>query len=155
LLPDSHMARTNASNRRSSDKVKLKKYFYMLRPLLGFKYIEEGHGLPPVRFQELVEAVAPKNIRGEIYDLIELKRNTPEIGHGDAIPTLNDFTHSELNRHEGVFSEQGQPELDDKNLVFEKLNRIFRQAITEAFDNLQAVRMGVPLRSTFRRLANL
>lgn len=31
----SHMARSNAGDNLSNDKVKLKKYFYILRPLLG------------------------------------------------------------------------------------------------------------------------
>ena len=44
-------------------QVRLKKYFYVLRPLLAIRYIESGQGLPPVRFEELVDAVAPAEIR--------------------------------------------------------------------------------------------
>lgn len=129
----SHMARTNAGDRLSTDRVKLKKYFYILRPLLAIKYIEAGFGLPPVRFQELVESVAPLEIKEPIYELIELKSKTPEIGLGDAIPILNEFIFGELKRHEGVLTGQGRPVIDDKDLIRDKLNIVFRQSVVEAF----------------------
>lgn len=129
----SHMARTNAGDRLSDDKIKLKKYFYILRPLLAIKYIEAGLGLPPVRFQELVEAAAPQKLRRTIYDLIELKRETPEIGEGNPIPELNDFIFYELDRHDGVLSGQGRPTMDDQDSVQDKLNSIFRHSIAESF----------------------
>ncbi|MCI5132754.1 MAG: hypothetical protein D3904_14855 [Candidatus Electrothrix sp. EH2] len=36
---------------------------YVLRPLLAICYIEAGKGLPPVEFEQLVEAVSPPEIR--------------------------------------------------------------------------------------------
>ena len=58
----SHMARGNAREYLFKDKVRLKKYFYVLRPLLAIRHIEGGLGIPPVRFQDLVELVAPAQI---------------------------------------------------------------------------------------------
>lgn len=130
----SHMARGNAGDHLSKDKVKLKKYFYILRPLLAIRYIEEGLGLPPVRFQELVDAVAPAEIKETIADLIKLKKITPELGAGDAIPELNEFVYLELQKHEGVLTGQGRPDLHDKKQILDELNVIFRQTIAEAFD---------------------
>ena len=129
----SHMARTNAGDRLTATKIKLKKYFYVLRPLLAIRYIEGGFGLPPVRFQELVDAVAPEEIRPPIHDLVELKLKTPEIGVGNAIPLLNDFIFSELSRHEGVLTGQGRPNLDDKSHVANLLNDIFRESVVDDF----------------------
>jgi len=125
----SHMARTNAGDRLAAGQVKLKKYFYILRPLLAIKYIEAGLGLPPVRFQELIESVAPLDIRESIYSLIALKRNTPEIGLGDAVPVLNDFIFAELGRHEGVLSGEGRPVMHDKLVLRDKLNVVFKKDI--------------------------
>lgn len=130
----SHMARGNAGDNLSKGEVKLKKYFYILRPLLAIRYIEQGLGLPPVRFQQLVEAVAPREIRKTIKDLIELKKVTPELGTGDAIPVLNDFIFLELQKHEGVLSGQGRPDLHEKESILDELNDIFRQSVSEAFD---------------------
>ena len=130
----SHMARRNAADHLSKDKVKLKKYFYILRPLLAIRYIEQGHGLPPVRFQELVDAVAPKEILDTIASLIELKRVTPELGLGNALPDINNFIFHELQKHEGVLTGQGRPDLNDKQSVRNELNNLFRASINEAFD---------------------
>lgn len=129
----SHMARANAGDHLSKEKVKLKKYFYILRPLLAIRYIEQGFGLPPVRFQALVEAVAPKEIRKPIASLIELKKVTPEIGSGDPVPELNDFVFLELQKHEGVLTGQGRPDLLEKESIRDVLNGIFRRTVSEAF----------------------
>ena len=129
----SHMARTNAGDHLTNDKVKLKKYFYILRPLLANRYIEAGYGLPPVRFQELVDSVAPQDIRSTIAELVAKKKMTPEIGMGDAVPKLNDFIFAELAKHEGVLTGQGRPDLHDKQSVRDELNSIFQATIAEAF----------------------
>jgi len=130
----SHMARGNAGDHLSKDQVKLKKYFYILRPLLAIRYIEQGLGLPPVRFQKLVEAVAPQDLKLTIANLIELKKITPELGTGDAISELNDFIFKDLKSHEGVLTGQGRPDLHEKQFIRDELNSIFRQTINEAFD---------------------
>lgn len=131
----SHMARGNAGDHLLKGRVKLKKYFYILRPLLAIRYIEQGLGLPPVRFQQLVEAVAPLEIKNTIEDLIEIKKVTPELGVGDAIPELNDFIFAELQKHEGVLTGQGRPDLHNKQSILDELNDIFRQSVSEAFDS--------------------
>ena len=130
----SHMARGNAGDHLSNEQVKLKKYFYILRPLLAIRYIEKGLGLPPVKFQKLVDAVAPEEIKPTIANLVELKKITPELGTGDAIAVLNDFIFEELKSHEGGLSGQGRPDLHENKTVRDELNSIFRQTIKEAFD---------------------
>ena len=125
----SHMARSNAGEYILKDQVKLKKYFYVLRPLLAIRYIEQGSGFPPVRFQELVDAVAPEEIRPGIATLLDLKRNSPEVGTGDPIVEINDFIKVELARHEGVLTGLGRPDLLDKAPVRDELNEIFRETI--------------------------
>lgn len=114
--------------------MKLKKYFYILRPLLAIRYIEQGLGLLPVQFQELVDAVAPDEIRETIASLIDLKKVTPELGVGDALPDINDFIFLELQKHKGVLTGQGRPDLHEETSVVDKLNDIFRLSIDEAFD---------------------
>ena len=125
----SHMARGNAREYLFNDKVRLKKYFYVLRPLLAIRYIEQGKGIPPVRFEALVEAVAPKDLRPSIAALLELKRNTEELGLGDPIPEIGEFIASELERHGTLFSGQGRPDLLENHRIREELNAVFREAI--------------------------
>ena len=127
------MARSNAGDHLSKDKVKLKKYFYILRPLLAIRYIQAGLGLPPVRFQSLVDAVAPEDIKGTIAELIQLKMVTPELRVGDAIPSLKKFILLELEKHQGTHTAQGRPDIQDKASIIDRLNYVFRQTVREAF----------------------
>ncbi len=87
----SHMARGNARGYLLKNQIRPKKYFYVLRPLLAIRYIEGGNGIPPVEFEKLVDAVAPAEIRDAIARLLDLKRNTEELGLGDPIPEIGHF----------------------------------------------------------------
>lgn len=127
----SHMARRNAREYLFDDKVRLKKYFYVLRPILAIRYIERGGGIPPVQFEKLVEASAPDGIRESIATLLALKRDTPELGMGDPIPEIGNFIESELERHGALFSGQGRPDLLEGHEMRSELNTIFRKAVTE------------------------
>lgn len=129
----SHMARGNAREYLLGDEVRLKKYFYVLRPLLAIRYIEQGLGIPPVAFLRLVEAVAPMELRPSIDGLLELKRNTDELGVGPAIPEINAFIAHELSWHGDNFSGQGRPDIISGTAVRDLLNEIFRSAVRGAF----------------------
>ena len=127
----SHMAKSNAREYLFRNKVRLKKYFYVMRPLFAIRHIEAGLGIPPVRFQSLVDAVAPENLKPGISKLLEIKSQTKELGLGDPIKEIGDFIESELERHGSYFSGQGRPDLHDKKEVLNKLNEIFRNAVAE------------------------
>jgi predicted nucleotidyltransferase len=128
----SHMARRNAREYLFKDKVRLKKYFYVLRPLLAIMHIEQGLGIPPVRFQDLVRLVAPSRIRPAISALLELKAQTSELGLGDPVPEISEFIEAELARHGEAFSGQGRPDLLVGGELRASLNEVFRSAISQA-----------------------
>lgn len=130
----SHMAKSNAREYLFKNKVRLKKYFYVVRPLFAIRYIEAGLGIPPVQFQALVDAVAPDNLKPGISKLLEIKSRTKELGLGEPIQEIGDFIESELERHGKFFSGQGRPDLHDKKEVRDKLNDIFRKAVEESND---------------------
>lgn len=125
----SHMARGNAREYLFKEQVRLKKYFYVLRPLLAIRYIEKTDSPPPVEFEKLVATVAPDEIRPGIKKLLELKRNYPEIGMGDPIPEINTFIESEFERHGSAFKGQGRPDILTKESARCELNEIFRTVI--------------------------
>ena len=131
----SHMARRNAREHLEGNEARLKKYFYVLRPLLAIRYIQERHQPPPVEFQRLVDAVAPESIHTPIADLLELKRRTPELGRGPTIPVLNEFIQAELLRHDDAFSGQGRPDLLGGRELRSTLNDIFRSAVSHESGN--------------------
>lgn len=124
-----HMARRNAREYVLGDRVRLKKYFYVLRPLLAIRHIEQGLGVPPVRFESLVELVAPAAIRPGIGRLLSDKRVTSELGTGRPIPELGRFVEAELERHGSAFSGLGRPDLLDSAELRSKLNAIFRHVL--------------------------
>ncbi|MEE9413091.1 MAG: nucleotidyltransferase domain-containing protein [Methylococcales bacterium] len=125
----SHMARSNAREYLLKDQVRLKKYFYVLRPLLAIRHIEQQETPPPVEFEKLVNSVAPSRIRPGIEKLLTLKRSSPEIGLGDPIAAINEFIESEIERHGESFKGQGRPDLLTKQEIRDDLNQIFQSAI--------------------------
>ena len=127
----SHMARRNARDHLLGNQVRLKKYFYVLRPLLAVIHIERSLGIPPVHFEQLVDTVAPEHIRPGIARLLDLKRETSELGLGRPIAEISDFIKAELERHGEAFSGQSRPEVSQVDDVRSQLNAAFRAAIRE------------------------
>lgn len=131
----SHMARGNAREYIFKDQVRLKKYFYVLRPLLAIRYIEAGLGVPPVEFEKLVDAVAPDVIKPGIEKLLTLKRETPELGSGDRIPEINTFIEHDLDTHASRFTGQGRPDATTRGELLITLNTLFRNTIREEINS--------------------
>ena len=126
----SHLAKHNAREYLFEGQVRLKKYFYVLRALLAIRYIESERGIPPVRFDELVDAVAPAEIRAGIRVLLDQKRATSEMGRGEPIPELGRFIEAELERHGEAFSGLGRPDLLESQAIRAQLNEIFRMVVS-------------------------
>lgn len=98
-----HMARKNYREYLRGDTVRLKKYLYVLRPLLSTLWIEQGRGVAPMRFQDLVDAiVTDPNLRDAIDQLLAIKRAAWEAEYGQPLPIINAFIDSELTRLESV-----------------------------------------------------
>lgn len=125
----SHMARGNAREYLLKDQARLKKYFYVLRPLLAIRYIEAFDAPPPIEFESLVERVAPEVLKPAIQKLLVMKKAASELGLGPPIPEINDFIASETKRHGNSFSGQGRPDLLDSDAIRTELNALFRRAI--------------------------
>ena len=83
----------------------------------------------PVRFNELVDAVAPVKIRPGIGELLKLKRTTSEMGRGKQIPELGQFIETELERHGDSYSGQGRSDLQESGAMREKLTEVIRKAV--------------------------
>lgn len=126
---DSHMARGNAREYLLKDQARLKKYFYVLRPLLAIRYIETHDLPPPIEFQSLVDSVAPDEIKPAISRLLDMKKNSSELGLGPPIPEINDFISAETARHGESFKGQGRPDIQEGVEMRAELNRLFREAI--------------------------
>lgn len=89
-------ARHNYNAYLTGEEVKLKKYFYVLRPILAARWIIDRGTPPPMLFSELMEAELEDVIRPEIEKLLELKMQTPEVGKGRRIEKLHEYIDREI-----------------------------------------------------------
>ena len=124
-----HMAEGNFREYLRGETVRVKKYFYVLRPLLGCRWIEAGLGPVPMEFGTLVETVAPSEIlKQEIYKLLKRKQSGQELDFEPRIPVISDFIEGEIERLKEQAEQQPLlPSHDDK------LDELFRAALIEVW----------------------
>ncbi len=131
-----HMARRNFREYLCGETVRTKKYFYVLRPLLAMNWIERGLGVVPTDFNVLVDKlVTEPNLRAEIERLLAAKRAGTELDRGPRIESISRFIEDELARWE-VQSIASQPAAD----LTDKLDKLFRAALTEAWERERNIR---------------
>lgn len=56
-----HMAQNNFRGYLKGSEIRLKKYLYVLRPILAVNWIDAGYGIAPVEFGKLVDAIVHEN----------------------------------------------------------------------------------------------
>ena len=86
-----HTADSTYREHLMGEQVKIKKYFYVLRPLLAAKWILDKKTAPPMLFDDLVEAELEDEIRPELNHLLELKKTLPEIGFATKNPVIDGY----------------------------------------------------------------
>ena len=89
-----HYLSTAKSNYREYLKgeiVRLKKYFYVLRPLLACKWILAKNTPPPMLFSELMDKYLDESIHEDVLKLLDLKINQPEIAEGNRFEKVNEY----------------------------------------------------------------
>lgn len=91
-----NMAVRNYREYLTADEVKLKKYFYALRPILACRWIIDNKTPPPVPFSELVESELERDMRPIVDRLTELKKQTSEIGIGHRIDAINSYIENNI-----------------------------------------------------------
>ncbi|MEO5370711.1 MAG: nucleotidyltransferase domain-containing protein [Magnetococcus sp. DMHC-1] len=123
------MAKGNYREYLRGEEVWLKKYLYVLRPLLAVRWLERGLGPVPTLFQTMVEAVVEqREILDAIGTLLQAKMAGDELSRGPRIPLLSDFLETEFARHEVV----QRPSSLNRPPV-EPLNALFLDALQEAW----------------------
>ncbi|MCM3114201.1 nucleotidyltransferase domain-containing protein [Neobacillus sp. MER 74] len=96
-----NMAKGNFRDYLRGDHVKIKKYFYVLRPVLACIWIERYNTAPPIEFQTLVEELLEEGqLKQEILMLLERKISGDELNLEPKVNAINDFLEKEINRLE-------------------------------------------------------
>ncbi len=99
------MSKKNFEQHLRGDSVRLKKYFYVLRPILCTAWIKAGKGIPPMEFETLVnEMVSEPDVLEAITDLLARKRRAGEAEYGAPIPVLNAYLEAKLEEYKSADS---------------------------------------------------
>lgn len=119
-----HMAKTNYRGYLKGSEVRLKKYFYVLRPLLAIRWLLAHRSVAPIEFPRLLTMLTEENVRTEVDKLLAVKMRSDELQVGSKIQVLNQFIETELVRYE-----QFTPLDNDYRVDMAELNRILRGSI--------------------------
>ncbi|MDR0484203.1 MAG: nucleotidyltransferase domain-containing protein [Alphaproteobacteria bacterium] len=117
-----HMANGNYREFLQTDEVKIKKYFYVLRPLLSCMWIEKYKESPPIEFEKLLVQITDNELLEIINQLLEKKKSSVELGTAPKISKLNDFIEDTIKYFENVVknfdpTNKPSPEILEKEFV--------------------------------------
>lgn len=114
-------AKGNYREYLKGDTVRLKKYFYVLRPLLACKWILAEGTPPPMLFNTLMDAHLDESIKPDVEKLLEMKTTMSELGEGKRFDKLNDYLEKTIEEIEE--STASLP--DTQNPGWQLLNQVF------------------------------
>ena len=121
-----HMAQGNYKAYLTRNKIKIKKYFYVLRPIFACMWIEKEKSMPPMQFERLFRAQKiSREAVNEISQLLRRKKSGVELNIGDRIELLNVFLEEQLEYFEKYVKKlmPGQKSNNDS------LNKLFREVV--------------------------
>lgn len=122
-------AKKNYQEYLTDTMVKYKKYFYVLRPILAYKWIQEKKCPPPVLFQELMDAVLENEMRAVVEKLLALKTQMTEAEKAPVIPEINSWIRQNLSQMEQELSKM---EMETKG-DWDSLNQLFIKILNQSF----------------------
>lgn len=123
------MAKTNYRGYLQGPQVPLKKYFYVLRPLLSVRWLEQFGKPAPIEFEKLRVVIDRElALQQAIDDLLMLKRASPEMGLSPQIAPIQQFVERELQRLESI-----KPQRGDRKEVEPLLSDLFRSVLKDTW----------------------
>jgi len=105
----------------TEDMVKYKKYFYVLRPILACKWIEEKKCPPPVLFDELFNSVLENDMKAAVEELLAKKVKMSESDKAPKIEAINQYIEEKLAYYKALLETMA----DDRNPDWEPLDEVF------------------------------
>ncbi len=84
-----NMARKNRADHLMAERVRLKKYFYVMRSLLAARWVAGQRTAPPIPFAELVEAQLEPSMKPLFAELVQRKISIPESDLMPHVPELD------------------------------------------------------------------
>lgn len=125
-----HMAEGNYREYLQKDNVRVKKYFYVLRPILACDWIKETETMAPMEFKKLLDSqVKDKSVKTAIQDLLARKMAGEELNEEPKIQLLNDYLEMKINYYNDYVKSLAETNSPDT----EKLDELFEQTIYEVW----------------------
>ena len=118
-------AKKNYREYLKGDIVKLKKYFYVLRPILACRWIFENQTPPPMLFSTLADACLDKSMIPAVNELLRRKMETPELGLDPRIDVINNYLEASLEEIDQLI----QTIPSDERVSWDELNRLFLRTL--------------------------
>ncbi len=123
-----HMAEGNYRDYLQKDLVRVKKYFYVLRPILACQWIERERTPPPIEFRKLVDSqLENSELKDEIEQLLIRKMDGEELNVEPKIAVLNDYLEEKISYFNDLTKDFSEHLPSDS----EKLDVFFRKILTE------------------------
>ena len=119
------MAKKNYREYLKDDRVRVKKYFYVLRPLLACRWILEKQTPPPMLFSELANAFLDGKVASAVNELLRLKMETSELGLAPRIEVINEYLDASIEE----IDQRIQAIPSSKNAAWDELNTLFLKVI--------------------------
>jgi predicted nucleotidyltransferase len=112
------------------DVVRLKKYFYVIRPVVALNWLRERPGVPPpMNLPALLEGVAlPPATAAALQALRELKQSSGEVGFGPRLHDLDAYLSATLD----WARDARQPVVRDTGLLWSRSEGFFRRLLLDA-----------------------
>lgn len=125
-----NMAKNNYREYLQGPEVRIKKYFYVLRPLLACQWIEKYNSPPPISFHELLEEGLPEGeLRRVIDELLHRKMLGEELDKEARISIINEYVEHEIKR----FEEYVKTVKVEKSDPTHQLDELFRSTLAEVW----------------------
>ncbi|MGV3599992.1 MAG: DNA polymerase beta superfamily protein [Dyadobacter fermentans] len=125
------MAEGNYKDYLLKDMVRVKKYFYVLRPILACDWIRTTNTMAPTEFMTLLDSqVNDDRLRSEIDSLLIRKSSGEELSEEPRIPRLHDFLTERIAFFKEYVKDLPSPTLPDTA----SLNSLFRETLAEVWN---------------------
>ena len=119
------MAKKNFLTDFRNDQVRLKQYFYVIRPILACRWILNNDTPPPVLFNDLVSNALEPELLPDMEDLLKRKTDTNESDKQVRIVIWDNWIQENLALLEGA-AENAEP---DNKMPWFRLNAAFLEIL--------------------------
>lgn len=122
------MAEGNFREYLKGDQVRIKKYFYVLRPVLACMWIERTNQMAPMEFDKMVESeICDQELKKEVKNLLIRKKSGEELDWEPKIAVIDTFVEEKIAYYKAFLRDFDFKKYPDT----EKLNEIFRKTLIE------------------------